>query len=267
MMDSFVSSGLAAIYVGIAVFFARKYIIDLISASVRFDFERKLENVRADLRAKEAEIDALRSGAFSRMDAIQTAVTARRMKAADDLWAAVVEWGKLTHVVSIMAVIKFDVASENVEREPKLQDVFKAIAPNVIDTLNRLFNLGDKDRLHLSDITWALFAAYRAIFLAAAGKAHLLGSGIDGRTFINAEGINDVLLAALPEQKAVIQAGASGHLQLLDILRNRIIEELRRTIEGAEQDAASVERAVTVNGIIAAKVRQRVQENVVNATH
>lgn len=259
-METFFASGLAAIYLAIAAFFARRYIIDVISASVRFDFDRKLENLRADLRAKETEIEALRSGALSRMDAIQTAVAARRMKAADDLWETVVDWGSLTSAVSMMGVVKFDAASERIEREPKLQSAFKAIAPNVLDTLNRLSSRGDKDRLHISDSAWALFVAYRAVFLAAAGKAHLLASGIDGRAFIKPEGIDDVLLVALPEHKALIQAGPSGHLQILDILRHRIVDELRQMIEGKEQDAASVERSSEVLSIVEDKLRQRQQE-------
>lgn len=259
-LETFLTSGLAAIYLAIAAFFARQYIIDFISTSVRHDFEKKLETVRAALRAKEAEIEALRSGAFSRVDAIQTAIVARRMKAADDLWDAVIDWQSLTSVVSMMAYVKFDAASERIEHEPKLQSVFKTIAPNVMDTLSKLSGRPDKDRPHLSDAAWALFTAYRSIFSAAASKAHLLASGIDGRTFIKPEGIDDVLLAALPEHKDLVSLGPSGHLQVLDLLRHRILEELRRTIEGKEQDAASVERSAALLSVVEEKLRQRQEE-------
>jgi hypothetical protein len=244
--DALQASGLATAFIGIAAYFARRFILDWISVSLKFDFESQLEGIKSELREKEVQISALRSGALWRVDAIQAGIVSKRMKAADDLWATVVEWGKFTHLVSMMGVLDFDKASQSVGSEPKLSRMFNDIAPNVLEEVKKMGNLADKSRLHLSDISWALFSAYKSVFLSAIGKAHLLASGLDGRGLLNPDGINDVLLAAIPEQRDLIANGPSSHVQLLEELRRRILEELRKSIEGAHEDAETIARAASI---------------------
>lgn len=249
----FLESSLAAAIVVVVGFLARKYLVEVISQAVRFDFETKLEQLRAELRQKESEIAALRDGALSRMVSIQAAIATRRMQAGDELWRAVVRWNELVPVVTTIGMLKFENVSARIERDSKLQSVLKSLHPgNLLEQTRVLGALAENERPYLSDLSWALFTAYRSIFSGAAAKAHMFANGIDPRPFMNPDGIDQMLRAALPDQEQLIAQGPSSHLQLLDVLKGKILEEIRNYVEGKEQDAESVRRAAAVVRVAAA---------------
>lgn len=85
---------------GIIGWLLRNWISARLAKSVGFEFDRKLEllkaehrtseeKLRADLRAKEAEIATLRLGAMTALSNRQIAVDKRRLDAIDQLWASV----------------------------------------------------------------------------------------------------------------------------------------------------------------------------------
>ena len=83
-----------------ALWLGRKVISTRLTKSVEHEFNKKLESVRsqmrdseerlkAELRTKEAEIAALRSGALTALASRQMAMDNRRLEAIDQLWASV----------------------------------------------------------------------------------------------------------------------------------------------------------------------------------
>lgn len=98
---SFIDFALSAVgwtvLVGIAIWLSQHLIVTRLRASVRHEFNEKLEMLRADLRkseesfkadlrAKETQIEVLRSGALLGMTSRQTTLDKRRLEAVEQLW-------------------------------------------------------------------------------------------------------------------------------------------------------------------------------------
>lgn len=238
-----VTSGLAAGLILAAAWLARKWLSAEISESVRNDYETKLERVRAEIREGETQLAALRNGALSHMVSAQTAASQRRLKAVDDLWEAVTEWQKLAAAVKYMEVIKFEECSKRIEHEPKLQEFFKMISKGVPD-FTGIGRTAASARPHLSELAWALYSAYTTVFVVSATQMKILSEGIDARKFFDFAATDKVLIAALPEYEDYIKKFSHAcYGQLIDVLTNKILAELRNALAGREQDAQGVARA------------------------
>ncbi len=246
-LEFILQSGLAAIIALVIAWLAKNFLVQLVASAVRFDFDAKLEQLRSELRSKAADLEALRSGVLSEMTATRTAIARRTMEAADKLWSITNEWHGLMSLVMAMGTLDFEASSANIEKEPKLREVFKMIMQDAPQKFASLTNAGENERPYISDVCWALFSAYRAIFVTAYSKVYVLANGVDARKFLTPQGIDGVLLAALPEHAAMIRLGPQKHQELADLLRTRILHELRNVIEGKGQDAAAVERAASAS--------------------
>ena len=241
-----VSSGVTLAIIIVLGWLGRKYLATFITEAVKTDFQKDLESFRTELRAKEGQIEALRGGALSGMVTRQTEQARRRMDAADKLWEAVNDYNKLSGAAMTKGVYNFDACSERIEKEPSLQQIFKMSA-DLLPDITELGKSAHAARPYLSDSTWALYQAYTSILMLAYSKMKVLAIGLDGRKFFEFKKTDETLIAALPDLADYIrQNGHAGHHHLLDVLSNRILEELRRTIEGIEQDQESVRRAGAV---------------------
>lgn len=78
----------------LAIWFFRSLISTWLTKSIENEFNTKLENLRSELRAKEAQIDALRSGAMSGLMSRQSKLYERQIEAIEQVWEAVTELGK-----------------------------------------------------------------------------------------------------------------------------------------------------------------------------
>jgi len=132
---------LLLLYLGtpVVIFIGRNWIKARIEGSVRAGFEAKLETLRSDLRrseeelkselrSKEAQITALRDGILSGRAQRQALVDKRRLEAIDGLWAAFNALVPFTMVSRFMAVVNFDVAAKEVNQHPNAQQFFRMIA-------------------------------------------------------------------------------------------------------------------------------------------
>lgn len=81
----------------------------------------------------------------------------------------------------------------------------------------------------------------------AVAKANMLQSGLDVPDILDSEGIKKILIEALPHQAEYIREhGSKGGHHLLEELEASIVVELRKMLEGADADRASVERAAAI---------------------
>src|SRR5437879_2292452 len=98
-MDIFLSTLSATALLSLALWLFHAVIITRLAKSVQHEFDDKLETIRtdlrkseelfrADLRSKETQIAALRSGAIAGLVSRQAALDKRRLEAVDQLWSA-----------------------------------------------------------------------------------------------------------------------------------------------------------------------------------
>ena len=241
----------------LALWLGRNLLITRLSKSVEHEFNEKLEALRAqlrqgeerlkaDLRTKEAEIAALRSGAMAALASRQMAVDNRRLEAVDQLWAAAMSLGPARAISSWLSVIKFETAAEKAERDPKLRQFFEMIGTG-FDM--KSLNLGEaaKARPFVSPMAWATYSALVAIAVHAVMRWQILKSGLGKQDFADIESINKLLKVALPHHANYIDKyGASGYNFLLEELETKLLRELQSMLAGSDADKANVEQAAEI---------------------
>jgi len=206
----------------LALWLARNLIATRLTKGVQHEFDTKLESLRtelrkneevfrADLRAKEAEIAILRSGAMTAMASRQVAIDRRRLDAIDQLWSAFISLGPAKMILVTMSGFNLDKVIEKAQHDEKLRGAFKIIGTgfeeNKID-----FSVSIKARPFLSPMAWALFSAYQAIVLQAVAKLRLIQFGVGNMDLLDKDGIKKLVKAALPLfEKYIEEHGDKGY--------------------------------------------------------
>jgi hypothetical protein len=223
--------------------------IKWIEKGIQHRFDGKIENLRAelrineerlksDLRAKEAEILALREGVLSGRINRQVLLDKRRLEAAERIWAAVIALGPAKALSATMSIIKYDAVVKDTELRqaidsflPPTDDYSKPIAMN--------------EQPFVPQIAWAYFFAYIVIIRSACIRAESLRAGIEQpEQFFDVRKVKEVLKAALPHKAEFIASSqpAAFH-DLLDELEERLVAELKNMLEGRDLDEAAIVQA------------------------
>jgi len=232
----------------------RQIILTRLKASVQHEFDEKLETLRADLRkseesfkadlrAKETEIDALRSGALSGLASRQAALDKRRLEAVDQLWASTIALGPFKMATSLMAGVQFDKALELAAQHQNVRDFFGTLGAS-FDPLKFTTADAQKARPFVSEISWALFAAYHAIIGHAVVQLQMLKLGLKSADLLDTKIVTKLVTAALPQHTAYLEKyGPNGYYYMIEPLEAELLQELRRMMRGEESDKATVEQA------------------------
>ncbi|MET3119913.1 hypothetical protein AAKU64_004161 [Undibacterium sp. GrIS 1.8] len=240
-----------------AVWFAREAISARLARSVQHEFDGKLEGVRSEFRAseerlkaqlreREAEITALRSGALSALASRQAALDKRRLEAVDQLWAAFNSLAPAKGIAASMSVVKFEAAAKEAERNPKARQLFEVIGAG-FDQSKIDQSSADKARPFVSPMAWAVYAAYRAVTLHSVMRWHVLKGGLGAKDFTDREAIEKLVVAALPHyQEYIKQHGSDVYYNVLEGLEARLLSELQAMLSSSEFDKAGLELAAEI---------------------
>ena len=240
-----------------ALWLLRSVISTRLTASVHNEFEQKVETLKAelrkseelfiaDLRSKEAQIEALRAGALTGLANRQAALDARRIEAVDQLWLSVRLLAPAKWVSATIAAVKFDAATKIAAENPRLREIFTAMGGRV--DISKLYSGdADKARPYVSEMAWALFSAYQTILSIAMLKMEILKSGLDVPDLINKDRIQKLISVALPHQTQYVEKYDTGaYHYLLDELESRLLDELRKILKGGEADKTTVQQAAEI---------------------
>ena len=210
---------------------------------MQYEFDEKLETLRADLRAKETQIEVLRSGALSGMVSRQAALNTRRLEAVEQLWAGIDVLAPLKWHASVMATVKFEAALTLASKNKEFRQVFEAMASPVdIQNLSKVDV--HKARPFVSEIAWALFCAYQAILGYASTQLQMLKVGLDTADILNSEHVSKLAKVAMPHYADYIDThGTKGYFYMLEPIESELLKELQRMMRGEESDKESVEQA------------------------
>jgi len=248
-----VSSTTTTIIIALIVWLSKNLILTRLTNSVAHEFDSKLEAVRsefrnneeafkADLRAKEVEIAALRGGAMTTMANRQVALDKRRLEAVDQLWSTVISLGSAKGVVTLMSIMNFDYVAKKATTDKSVREML------VQDIDMEKFDLSSaaKARPFVSPLAWALFSGFQAIIMQAVMKVKIIRSGIatEPEKLMDRKGIAEMIKAALPDQTHVLDSeGERAYSRLLEDIEGNLLIELRNMMEGVEADKASIEQA------------------------
>jgi hypothetical protein len=211
--------------------------------TLKTELRKSEESFKADLRYKETQIEALRSGALSMLASRQIALCARRIHAVDQLWTAVQALGPAKSVSANIAILNFKGAAKASAENPRARELF-AIIGGQTEPQNIYTGEAEKARPFVSDMAWAVFSAYRAILSVAMIKMQILKSGIDTPNLVDEERVRRLLISVLPHQAQFVREhDTGGYHYLLDELESRLLQELRQVLHGAESDREAIKQA------------------------
>lgn len=239
--------GITTVLIGLALWLFRSLISARLTASVKNEFNTQLENIKAELRAKEAQIDALRSGAMSGLINRQGKLYERQLQAIEQIWEAVAELSKAKFVSATLAKVKYDEIAKRSKSDEKVREFVKALGGG-FDIKELDLSVGRKARPFLSPLAWAYYSAYEAIVTHAVMKYELLKYDIDSPSkLLNTDKVTDVIKEVLPHYTDYVDKHDSSVLHfLLDDIENLLLGELQNIHKGIESDEENAERAASI---------------------
>jgi hypothetical protein len=247
---SLTTTGLLAVI----LWLGRNLIATRLTKSVEHEFNEKLELLRtqirereerlkADLRRKETEIAALRSGALAALANRQVSLDKRRLDAVDQLWTSVIALAPARAIMGMMSVINFETAARRAEQDPKTRQVFEAMGSGFdIKTID--VSGAAKARPFLSPMVWAIYSAVNAVTMHAVMRWNVLRNGFGTQDFMDNEAIAKLLKIVLPHHsESIDKYGPSMYYHVLEELDARLLSELQNMLSGVEADKASIAQA------------------------
>jgi hypothetical protein len=246
MMDfaTWLSIGFNVVLAGVLLG-SKKWIEVNVEKRIQHKFDEKLAATESKLRAREAEISALREMVLSGTAQRRAVVDKRRIEAVERLWIALTRLAPLAIVSNYMVHIDFEHASKRTPHEPNLRKFFDIIAnKNLVTTLDK-----EQPAIHeqpfLSPLAWAYYSAYSAIVIGAYMQARLLAEGVEEPSkLLKKEPLRELLKVALPDQAEFIEGQDPAFFHfLLDELKDRLLAELKKMLDGEDSDAAAFVQA------------------------
>jgi hypothetical protein len=235
----------------------RKLISERLTASVKYEFDGKLEILRAEIRAGEERLTSVRSAAMAALSRGQAALNQRRMQAIDDLWRGTMAYKTGTGLVQVMGRFRIDQVAKEMHdpATQKVVDLFEMFGQGLVDRIREANP--EKARPYVSPMAWALFTAYSSIISVALLMVQALKARMDVSKVVKQQATVDIVKTALPEYAALLdEDGAAALHTLLPALEEKILAELRACLEGRDQDPEAVVRAAKVIGLVAAQEEQ-----------
>lgn len=240
----------------IVAWLARNIIATRLTNSVRHEYDEKIESLKTnlkkseelfkgELRAKQSQIEALRSGALSGVINRQATLYERQVKAVEELWGAVISLASAKSIASLMTTLKFDVAVKETATNPQIRETFQKIGSS-LDIAKLQTTDASKARPFVSPLAWAYYSAYLAIVWHAVVRLKMLEAGIVN-DLADTEAVEKLINVALPHQKDYIgRYGPSCFYFLLEELESNILVEMRNVLGGQESDKESISNAAKI---------------------
>lgn len=114
-----------SVFAGI-LWLCRQLIITRLTNAVKHEYDAKLESLKAEIRSKESDIQALRDGALSGIINRSSVLYERRLKAVEELWETVTSLASAKNISSKLALLNIEAISKKVVHDDKIQQMVNA---------------------------------------------------------------------------------------------------------------------------------------------
>jgi hypothetical protein len=228
-----------------ALFAGKRFIEAGVEKSIQHRFDQQLAITNSDLRAKETEIAALRETVLGARSQRQALLEKRKLEAVERIWVSLTRLAPFVGVSRMMRSINFEEAAKRVPQQANLRQVFNVIAkPSLVDSFDKE-HPASHDQPFLSPLAWAYYSAYSAIVLSAYTTARVLAEGVEdaGKLLIR-DSAKELLKTILPHQSDWIESNdPCAYDYLLDEIKDLLLSELKRILEGHEADKGEIEQS------------------------
>ncbi|WP_374363488.1 hypothetical protein [Pseudoduganella danionis] len=252
-LTSFTTAGVLSA----VAWFSREWIGARLTRSIQHEFDRKLEQLRSELRnseeqlkarirEREGEISALRSGALTALASRHAALDKRKLEAVDQIWAAFNALAPARTLATNLGFIKFETATELAERDPKAREFFTLIGAG-FDWSKLDQSKAELARPFVTPMVWAVYLAIRAIAMHSAMRWTVLKGGLGNKDFADADSIRALVVKVLPHYDDYLkQNGPAVYYYVLQALEDSLLGELNSMMSGEEVDKASLRQAAEI---------------------
>lgn len=215
----------------------------------RAEFRREEEKLKAELRERAAELDALRSGALSSLATRHAELAKRRILAVERIWARVTEMANLKTLSKFAEAIDMNAALEIAEKggpQARKTSEFAEMLMNSVgvDPAKKPEYLADRERPFVPEITWALYSAYSQLLHIPLFQLTTIKFGAPSKILAGPEQMKNILKQSLPHLTQFIdEHGANGFPFLADELEQTLLRSLREALEQRDADTHAVAQA------------------------
>jgi hypothetical protein len=216
---------------------------------VKSEFRREEDQLKAELRERAAEIEALRSGALSSLAARHAEMGRRRILAVERIWAQVTEMTNLKFLSKFSEGIRMDELLKEADKGGPERNKLSDFAGNILRATNSEAiksndNPANNERPFVPEITWALYSAYSKLLILPLLQFTAIKFGAPSKILAGPENMSKILKQALPHQsKFIDDYGGSGFPFLVDELEQTLLRSLRHALEQNDSDEAAVAQA------------------------
>lgn len=240
-----------------ALWLGRNLIVTRLTNAVRHEHDVRLkeiehdlraadEHMKAELRKKEVELDALRSGALSGVATRQSELYKKQLFAVEAVWAGINKLARAKGVIQSISILKFEAAVKEAARNPELRDTFKTLGSGLDENSIETPDV-DNCRPFLTPMAWAYFSAYKAIVGYYYVKQKFLETGIEYTDIIKHDHVKKLIETALPNQAPTLEKYGAEYLHLyFDELESKLLTELNKIIVGESNNQESIKQAADI---------------------
>ncbi|MEQ8508476.1 MAG: hypothetical protein RIB43_05700 [Rhodospirillaceae bacterium] len=268
------STAASTVIVALLIWLCRSWLIERLKGSIKHEYDKDLEGhkaeirrtnneemetIKAEHRRNEAELAALTNGVLSGRMNRQSLVDQRKIKAVETVWGAANELKPLKQLAGFMVAFKLDALVKRTPNEPNLQKIISVLSKNASE--KKYESLADNERPFLGDMAWAYFAAYQSILGVVFGISKALEVGLkEADQMIDKEKVKNLIKTVLPHQSEFIDSHEITSLYyLLEELEEKLLAELKKTLQGEETDQTEIELAKKIiEGVNKVNVTQEV---------
>lgn len=237
-MDLFIAALSSAGLVTVVAWLCRNLILTRLSNAVKYEYDEKLEKIKTELKARQTEIETLRTFALSGATARHTELCQHQVAAVEHLWSAVIALTPAKKAVNFMSIIDFKKA---VRSKPETRILFTDI---LSEFDHRVLENHEAARCRpfVSSLAWALYSAYTSVLRHETNRLKVLEEG-RSNDYIDAD-IEEVIRVALPHHAG--SARKPCFREILEELESLLLEELKNILEGETADQQNIARAALI---------------------
>jgi hypothetical protein len=234
-----------------------------IESRIAHDFDRKLEefragirrdeeNLRSELRHREGEIEALRSGALSNLTARHAELSRRRIQAVEAVWNYVVYLSRYKMIAKMAETINMSYALPEAAKRTSDGAKTRLLAETLwrtsnVDEIKKNDHPPDRERPFIPPITWAIFSVYRQVLSYPVVQLAAMRAGAGPDILAKPDELMVAIKTAMPELTAMIDEHREGAFPfVIDLLEQRLLRSLVEALEKPEVEDSTVKQAAQI---------------------
>lgn len=241
-----VSSGVVTI-AGLAGGYFLKAFVE---KGVQHGFDRQIEQLRSDIRSKEEDIKSLRAGALANLAAHHEELDRRRIKAAENLWAATVFQRRFQMITAFMAILSVPAIEKSFKADgDKVKQFMETIwqVSGMDKLLSEQLPSADAERLFVPPRAWMAYEALRSISGRAVATAGILKTGMGTDVLKKDDDSNALIKSVLPHQSEYLEKYPdAGPYYLMKQLEEVVFIELTTAFSSSEKYRKAIEDASNI---------------------